>query len=102
MLLQRREPALPAPSGGAGLPVPVADSLPAMAAPAMAMPAMAPMAEPELVMPSFGMADISLPGETVGAMEGDPVARLRTLIQQRRAESAEILRGWMETPDREV
>ncbi len=33
--------------------------------------------------------------------EADPVARLRRLIEERQAESVEILRGWME-PQREA
>lgn len=51
----------------------------------------------EIVMPTFGMADITLPEEDVG---DDPVERLKRLIQQRRAESAEILRGWVDATDR--
>jgi flagellar M-ring protein FliF len=34
-----------------------------------------------------------VPGE---ALPPDPVARLRRLIEERQAESVEILRGWME------
>lgn len=34
--------------------------------------------------------------EGVAPDEGDPVARLRRLIEERQAESVEILRGWME------
>jgi flagellar M-ring protein FliF len=30
------------------------------------------------------------------AEEDDPVARLRTLIEERREETVEVLRGWME------
>lgn len=51
----------------------------------------------DLMMPNFAMPDISLPGEGLDLPSGDdPVARLRLLIEQRRVESAEILRGWME------
>jgi flagellar M-ring protein FliF len=39
------------------------------------------------------------PGETDTALPTDPVSRLRRLIEERQAESIEILRGWME--DRE-
>ena len=37
-------------------------------------------------------------GNTDGTMDGaaDPVARLRRLIEERQAESVEVLRGWME------
>ena len=42
-----------------------------------------------------GMADFSEQEAAMGASQ-DPVARLRRLIEDRQAESIEILRGWME------
>lgn len=35
-------------------------------------------------------------GDNAGRQDADPVARLRRLIEERQAESVEILRGWME------
>lgn len=42
--------------------------------------------------------DLATPGLAAGA---DPVARLRGLIEERRDETVEILRGWMEEHDEE-
>jgi len=42
-----------------------------------------------------GMAELLDNGEP-GAVEAEPVARLRRLIEQRQTETVEILRGWME------
>lgn len=47
------------------------------------------------VIDDFGAVDMSGDGENEGA-SNDPVDRLRRLIEQRQAESVEILRGWME------
>ena len=38
----------------------------------------------------------------LGAEPDDPAARLRRLIEERQAESLEILRGWMEQPEERV
>jgi len=50
-------------------------------------------------LPALGTA---FPMATAGAGdEDDPVARLRRLIAERQEETAEILRSWMEAPDKE-
>lgn len=41
------------------------------------------------------------PGAAADAPPADPVARLRRMIADRKDESAEILRGWMEDPEEE-
>lgn len=62
----------------------------------------APLALPPNGMDSFGDTDFDMPriennviDITLDA-EVDPVARLRRLIDERQAETVEILRGWME------
>lgn len=56
-------------------------------------------------MPMMPMMDFDLPGMgggmgSAGPVDpNDPVARLRRLIQERQAESVEILRGWMEVEE---
>lgn len=62
--------------------------------PILALPAMASEGEQPRVL--TGVIDDGpglIPGDTV---QLDPVARLRRLIDERQAESVEILRGWME------
>ncbi|WP_103257613.1 flagellar basal-body MS-ring/collar protein FliF [Tabrizicola aquatica] len=53
--------------------------------------------EPAFTMPAFGnaMADMG----DLPAIEEDPATRLRRLIEERQAESIEILRGWMENEE---
>ena len=48
---------------------------------------------PEFTMMSFG-------GNSDGSSKEDPVTRLRRLIDERQAESVEILRGWMEQEEK--
>lgn len=79
------------------------------AASAMPMAAFAPMTPEGLrildgeIADDHVMAD-GLTGGVTGRMTGggmpaDPVERLRRLIEERRAESVEILRGWMDAAD---
>ena len=68
-------------------------ALPA-SAPILALPAMSSEGDQPRVL--TGVIDDGpglIPGDTV---QLDPVARLRRLIDERQAESVEILRGWME------
>jgi flagellar M-ring protein FliF len=53
--------------------------------------------EPAFAMPAFGsaMADLG----DLPQVEEDPASRLRRLIEERQAESIEILRGWMENEE---
>ncbi len=53
--------------------------------------------EPAFAMPAFGnaMADMG----DLPQVEEDPATRLRRLIEERQAESIEILRGWMENEE---
>ncbi|WP_420023177.1 flagellar basal-body MS-ring/collar protein FliF [Cereibacter azotoformans] len=80
-------------------------------------PALSPVTPP-LALPGYGGTNEALTGEIDDSTdlpdfpmvasapldfddEPDPVARLRRLIEERQAESVEILRGWME-PQREA
>lgn len=56
-----------------------------------------------VVAADFGIGDESdnLPA-LPGASDSDPVNRLRTLIEERQAETVEILRGWMEDDEEET
>jgi flagellar M-ring protein FliF len=45
---------------------------------------------------------MSLGGDDKDGNDTDPVARLRRLIEERQAESVEILRGWMEAEEEKV
>lgn len=70
-------------------------ALAARSTPPLALPdTLPPALEGELSgafdLPELPVIDISPDGDT------DPVARLRRLIEERQAESVEILRGWME------
>ena len=49
-----------------------------------------------MTMGSGNYGDIGMGGGGGGADPSDPVARLRKLIEERQAESVEILRAWME------
>ena len=53
--------------------------------------------EPAFPMPPFGSAMADMPD--LSAVEEDPASRLRRLIEERQAESIEILRNWMETDE---
>ena len=53
--------------------------------------------EPAFPMPAFGSAMADMPD--LSAVEEDPASRLRRLIEERQAESIEILRNWMETEE---
>jgi flagellar M-ring protein FliF len=81
-------------------------------APAFALPGPAALAEPggisggpRVLTGEIDMRDDLLPLPVISrddpatGLPEDPVARLRRLIEERQAESLEILRGWME--DRE-
>ncbi|NJM81749.1 MAG: flagellar M-ring protein FliF [Tabrizicola sp.] len=57
--------------------------------------------ENDFVMPDFGGA-ATYEEEDVTASSEDPASRLRRLIEQRQAESVEILRGWLEPEEDRV
>ena len=52
------------------------------------------------IMP--GTADFAEQEAAMTGIETDPVARLRRLIEERQAESVEILRSWMEHDEETV
>ncbi len=45
---------------------------------------------------------VDLMGEADAALQEDPATRLRRLIEERQAESIEILRGWLEPEEERV
>lgn len=48
------------------------------------------------------MSVLAMGGDPSDGSDNDPVARLRRLIEERQAESVEILRGWMEAEEEKV
>lgn len=53
-------------------------------------------------LPPLSLVSQGERGADAGGKDADPVARLRRLIEERQAESVEILRGWMETEEEKV
>ena len=91
--LKARPGALPAPNGGAG-----------QASGATGESGDAPALDGEIDDGIDPLPDLNLPALSSGFMtmsggEDDPVARLRRLIDERRDETVEILRSWMEEPE---
>ncbi len=98
-------------SAPAGLPAPAAAETPAPQIPEFNMSPPPPGSLPELpgqiltgeidnsFVPEGGMSvveDFDLPEDFTG---GDPVARLKDMIEDRQAEAVEVLRSWMETSE---
>lgn len=98
-------------SAPTGLPAPAATEAPAPQIPEFNMSPPPPGSLPELpgqiltgeidnsFVPEGGMSvveDFDLPEDFTG---GDPVARLKDMIEDRQAEAVEVLRSWMETSE---
>jgi flagellar M-ring protein FliF len=81
---------------------------------ALRRPEPPPLPPPPLALPAAAVAGgvavdgeiegpgAGLPAEDAAAPAEDPVTRLRRLIEERRAESVEILRSWMERDEEKV
>ncbi len=98
-------------SAPAGLPAPAASDAPAPQIPEFNVSPPPPGSLPELpgqiltgeidssFVPEGGMSvvdDFDLPDDFTG---GDPVARLKDMIEDRQEEAVEVLRSWMETSE---
>ncbi len=66
-----------------------------------APPAMPEAAFPQMAVSAFGFADDPQPAAPVVPIpvDAEAVARLKALISERREETLEVLRGWMEGPE---
>lgn len=96
-------------ASGTATPAPPEAQLPAAAA-APGLPAPPTQADadgaPAALADLADLEDLSdldaLPSPIAGSGEDDPVERLRHLISERREETLEVLRGWMDEPEGET